>query len=196
MGISISPRGPDLGGAELWAGEYQPWRWEGAGTPTAVPCPRSTSSTCDPRTPRIPASSGWCGKATSPGPSPAASTPGVCSASRPPKGWGHPVLRPQPPWHGRTPTPRAAANACAQPGSAWSRIPPSWGQWGSLGLSLCPPFSQHGAQLSPFPSWGAHRAVWAPATPCSGMLLPQTSAELPLRWGTGVIPSLGGRMLC
>lgn len=109
--------------------------------------------------------------------------PGVCSASHRPKGRGHPVLRPRPPRHGRTPAPRAAANACTQPGSAWSRLPPSWGQWGSRGLPLCPLFSQHGAQLSPFPSWGAHGAMWAPATPCLRMLLPQTSAELPLPLG-------------
>ena len=154
------------GGAELSAapglGKASPGVGRGLGTPTAVLYPRSTSSTCAPRTLRILASSGWCGKAMSPGPSPAASTPGASSASRPPKGRGHPALRPWPLWHGRTPqAPCAAARACSQPSSTWSRFPPSWGQRGALGLTLCPPFSRRGAQLSPFPSWGAYGAAWA-----------------------------------
>lgn len=138
MGTFFSPRGPDLGGAELWAGESQPW----------MLCPRCTSSTCAPRTPHTPASCGWCGKATSPGPSPAASTPGACSASRPPKGWGHPVLQPLPPWHGQTPAPRAAANARL----SLEPLPPELGPGGITGpVPLSPLLPARGpAQPLPF----------------------------------------------
>lgn len=166
---------------------------QGLGTPTALLYPRSTSSTCAPRTPRVPANSGWCGKATSPGPSPAASMPGASSASHPPKGWGHPALRPWPPRQGRTPlAPCAATHACSQPSSTWSRFSLSWGQRGALGLTLCPPPSPSmGPSSAPSLPGGAYGTAWAPVTPCLGMLLPQTSAELPLQLGDRRVSQFG-----
>lgn len=175
MGTSISPWGSDLGGAELWAGEHHPWSWVRARIPTAVLCPRSTSSTCAPRTPHTPASSGWCGKATSPGPSPAASTPGACSASRPPKGPGAPGARARP----GSGTPRCRQRQ-AQPGAASPRAGASGDHWGCPSV---PPSPSMGPSSAPSLPKGHYGVVWAPVTPCLAMVLPQTSAELPLQLG-------------
>lgn len=196
LGISISPLGPDLGTAGLWAGEYQPQRWVRAMTPTAMLCPRSTSSTCAPRTPPIPASSGWCGKATSPGPSPAASTPGACSASRPPKGGGHPVPRAWPPWHGRPGTASPAPALPPPPGSAWSRLPPSWGQGGHWGCPSVPLSPSTGPSSAPALSGGHTGCCGLLSHPAWGCCCPKPVPSSPRGWGTGVTPSLGGRMLC
>lgn len=182
MGTSFSPRGPDLGGAELWAGESQPW----------MLCPRCTSSTCAPRTPHTPESCAWCGKATSPGPSPAASTPGVCSASRPPKGWGHPVLRALPPWHGQSPAPRAAANARL----SLEPLPPELGPVGITGAVPLSPLLPARGPAQPLPLLGAQGVVWAPSRPAWGCCCAKPVPSFPCDWGTGVTPSLGGRMLC
>lgn len=136
-----------------------------------VLCPRSTSSTCAPRTPRVPASSGWCGKAMNPGPSPAASMPGVSSASRLPKGWGHPVLWPWPPRHGWTPRhpalPHMPSPSQAQLGAA---SPPNWGQRGALGLTLLSPTSPGmGPNSAPSPPCGGG-GIWGSVGACYTLL--------------------------
>lgn len=145
-----------------------------------IPCPRSTSNTCAPRTPRGPASCGWCGKATSPGPSPAASTPGASSASPQHKGLGE--------WNSphRTPPAFCTTHACAQP---LDPLLSELGPEGGTGLSL--------SSLLPAPSplqghMGQCRAL-PPA--CSGKLLLQGSNKLPAAGEQGedaLLKSTGG----
>lgn len=120
-----------------------------------VPHPRSTSNTCAPRTPRGPASCAWCGKATSPGPSPAASTPGVSSAN---------------PQHSAPLTPAL---------NRWIRFSLSRGEWGALGCP-CPPFSR-----GPFPSSGAHGAVQGPASVLLREIAAPKQQQAPCSWGAG-----------
>lgn len=63
---------------------------------------------------------------------------------------------------------------------------------GSSGAdSLSPPSPSMGPSSAPSLPGGACGTAWAPVTPCLGMLLPQTSAELPLQLGDRRVSQFG-----
>lgn len=103
------------------------------------------------------------------------------------KGWGHPELRSQPPWHCQTPQhsalPHTPAPNKARLGAASPQAGASREHWGCPSVPPAQPLPKGGGK-----QMGEHGS---PLPPAWGRRCPQTSAKLPLQLGDRSISQFG-----